>query len=221
MQQQIKMPPLKTDLRMIESMLFVPFLVYAMIIVILVLPQLGFVELLSPVGIKKLMGLFCVPSISLWVIGLYKNIVSREMKEVILSLPYTDLQFGILRVCRIFFIYVGIFYSMLIVIILSSKEALLVDCIILPLIGMVFFTAISFVTILITKNELFTYVIIGAIGTYEYVTRGGVTGWFYPFQWVLKYPYYSKINIIILLLSSGILLMIGHILSTKREYLIL
>lgn len=220
MEQPIKMTPLLTDLHMLRGLCYVPIVAYIMILLVIILSYLGFVELMSYEEIKQVMGLLCMPAISFWIVSLYLNIVDRDIKEVILSLPYKRLQFGLRRVARVFIVYTGIFYFVLLLVLKFAGKNIGIGEVVLPLVGMIFFTGLSFTAILVIKNEIFTYVVIGIIGTFEYVTRGGLTGWFYPFQWVLNRPYYSKIHIVILLINAGVLLLLGQWMSGKREYLI-
>lgn len=218
MEQRLTLPPLKADIRMMKSICAVPIPVFAGLLMLSVVPYIGFVEVLMVSQIKSIMGIFGVIFVAFWVISLYTNFVEEDMKEVMLALPYKTMQLGMIRTLRMMGLYCLLFFPILFILAKLSRFVMNIYDVLFIMNGIFFFTSVSFVVILIVKSEMGAYGVIGLIAIYEYTTRGALTGWFYPFQWANNRPFYTWKEAVILFAISILLCLIAQWRLGNREY---
>lgn len=176
------------------------------------------------VQIRGAFGVFSLPFISVWIIGLFQDIVESDGKESLLSLPYRAPFFGIIRVIRMTLLYIVLFFIVLLaltLIMFGSYPPLDACDWYLPIVSILFFSGLSFFCIVLTKNTLISYTILCVYCVFQYMTRGGFSLSIYPFQWSFSMPYTSNVFVACLLLVSTCFLYGGsQIIFSKREYLL-
>lgn len=168
--------------------------------------------------LRELFGVVPVISVSFWVISLFNAIVEPDCKETILSLPYNDYIFGVGRVVRIIVIYLGIFYFSLFWGSLNLGTSLEICDYYLPVVSILFFSALSFFSTIVIKSTIGGYGVTCIFFSLAYMTRGAATGFLYPFQWCNPKPMTDDLVIAIALFISALsLLLLAQIRMKKRQ----
>ncbi|MFC4766352.1 hypothetical protein [Effusibacillus consociatus] len=221
MDKRIKVPSLITDIRAMEWQFWLP-VIASIILAIYTYTILGACgSHLSLTDIKLSLGIGAIPLVAFWVIGLYQDLVEADGREVLLSLPYNQFQFGLLRLLRMAVLYVFVIWGLLGILLILANLRISYQDFLFSLLQVMFFASFSFVVILATKNSLISYAIIGVLSSAEYMTRGGITGWVYPFEWPLPKPHVAVMNIVVsLIISIVFCLTLGQWLFNKKEYLV-
>ncbi|QSX07134.1 hypothetical protein JYG23_07260 [Sedimentibacter sp. zth1] len=92
--------------------------------------------------------------------------------------------------------------------------------IILPILSILFFSNISFLAMLITKNSIASLFAISIISALLFSNRMGPF-YIYPFQWANPNPYYTYSAVVnSILLINIILILLNDILFKNREFLL-
>lgn len=172
--------------------------------------------------IRKDFGIFPIMGISVWIFYIFEDLLDSNGKEMLLSIPYDDNNFGIFRVIKMTIVYILCFYFFLIIIImlLNKDYVFQFNDIYLPIVSIFFYSGFSFFTILIVKNNLISFAIVGIFSVFMYSTRGGVSAYIYPFQWGNPNPYYNPVIVAIVLIIATVSLYLSAQLFFKdREFL--
>lgn len=173
--------------------------------------------------IRRSFGVFPVVGITVWIIFMFEDLLSSHGREMLLSLPYDHMKYGVVRVVKFSIIYILIFYIFLaILIILFNKNYNFeLQDLYLPVISIFFYSAFSFFISIIVKNIIASFAVCGIFSVFMYSTRGGVSLMIYPFQWSNPNPYYSPCIVAVVLMCITVLLfVVDDILFRNREFLL-
>lgn len=224
MEQKIKMVSVGTDIRTIGGMFYAPVVFMLVSVLYIFNRYYGYEDPYVLMNIRGYFGVFSIPFISIWIFNLYQDLLETEGKECLLAQPYKDIQFGLFRTLRITLIYIVIFYILfffLIFTLLPKEQNILLSDIYLPLVSILYFSSLSFLIIVVVKNTLISYSIIGIYSIFQYTTRGGFSLSIYPFQWSFPNPMYNDYEIgIKLFISSLVFFTLAHFVFRKRNYLV-
>lgn len=172
--------------------------------------------------IQRGFGVFSIPFVILWNFYLFNDLLASDSKEILLSLPYRDHEYGIVRVIKFTGIYIALFYIFYCLIAVFYKERVIFQWydIYLPIASILFYSSLSFFIMVLIKDVLISFVVVAVHGALIYGTRGGASAYIYPFQWFHPNPYFQPQRVALtLFLCTLIFYILGHILFTKREYL--
>lgn len=224
MEQKIKMTSIITDVRTIGGIFYLPIALMITSVIYILNRYSGYEDPNILQIIRSYFGVFSIPFISVWIFNLYQDILETDGKECLLSLPYKDIQFGLFRVLRITILYIIVFFILFLILILTllpAEQRILLSDLYLPFISIFYFSSLSFLVIVLVKNTLISYSIIGIYSIFQYTTRGGFSLSVYPFQWPFPHPMYNNYQVgINLFLFSLIFYILAHLIFKKRDYLI-
>ncbi|HBI04619.1 MAG TPA: hypothetical protein DDY49_11390 [Paenibacillaceae bacterium] len=221
MDSPIKLPPLLTDIKAMEWNFYLPIFVTIISTSYVYVVLAGWNQPLLFSEIKKTLGLWSIPCVSFWTIGLYKNLVDSDGKELLLAMPYKVMQYGFIRTLRMSLIYILFFYTCLLIVLLFSEENMTMVDWILPGVNILFFSFLSFVIILASKNIAISYGLIGVYSSTNFITYGSFSGWVYPFYWSLPRHDLQFLQVLMgLILATFVCIVLGQWILTKKEYLV-
>ena len=172
--------------------------------------------------VRENYGVFPVICISFWISCLFEDLLNSEGKEILLSMPYKNMEYGLIRVIRYTVLYIIVFYIFFVFILLSMRSNAVLEPqdIYLPMLSIFFYSAFNFLIAVIVRNSLTVMAATGALSVFMYLTRGGASFYIYPFQWSNPNPYFMPYTVgVVLLISSLILYTAGQILFSNRDFL--
>jgi hypothetical protein len=182
--------------------------------------QAGYDKPLNITEVKSALGVLPIPLVSLWIIGLFRDLVKPDGKELLLSLPLNELTFGLLRVVRIVGLYMLLYWGPALYLLLHTREKFTAADVYLPSVTILFLVSLSFALIILVKSVEVSLSVIGVFCTMSYMTRGGITGNLYVFHWSFPKPLVDSASVAwTLAVGSICLLIVGQWLLYKREYL--
>jgi len=173
--------------------------------------------------IRSQWGALTIPWISLWIIPMFQHLADAPGKEAILSLPYNHFTFGVVRVIRVAFLYVFMFYVgwCALSLFLHLFDRWEWFDMVLPAVSIYFLAAFSFMIVVITRNIMYSYMIIGVFCIFQYITRGSALGPLYPFHWSFPNPTRThEDNLFVLVCAGTIFITIGHIFFKNRAFML-
>ncbi|HZK37266.1 MAG TPA: hypothetical protein VFC98_00095 [Clostridia bacterium] len=172
--------------------------------------------------IRENYGVFSVICISFWVPYLFEDLLNSDGREMLLSMPYRNAEYGLIRVLKYTVLYIGIFYLFLALIILTMGRNVILEAqdIYLPVLSIFFYSAFNFFVVVVARNSLVVMIATGALSVFIYLTRGGASFYIYPLQWSNPNPFFMPYAVgIVLFICSLILYAIGQILFSNRDFL--
>lgn len=199
MDRQIKSGSLLQDIRCIGGVFFIPFATTLAGALFLIF---GFgKDASTEVFVKKYLGVASFPFVCIWVLGLLEDLTESEGRECLLCLPYKSFPFGVVRVVRLTFVYIMIFFAFFFAVLTmnaSFDKIGFVD-IVFPTVSILFFSSFAFILAVVVKHSLVSYSVIGTFSITAYFTRGAFSALVYPFQWALPNPFFENGHVIIVL----------------------
>jgi hypothetical protein len=209
------------ELKSLGIMFIIPIIMYIIIYAFLYFSYFKHDLFIEIETFKKIVGVIPVIGVSFWIITLFGDFVDSQSKECLLSLPYNNFNFGILKVLKINGIYLLIFYIFIAACSYSIKLNITFNFVITPLLEIIFFCSFSFFSVVLTKNIAGAYIFVGVFTCLSYMTRGGAVGWIYPFQWAHPKPgvNYNAINIT-LIFCALFFYIVAHWIFKNKEYLV-
>lgn len=173
--------------------------------------------------IRNQWGTLTLPWICLWIIPMFQDLADARGKEALLSLPYNHFTFGAMRVIRTTILYFIIFYIgwCSVSLFLNLFDQWEWFDFVLPLVSIFFLATLSFISIVLTRNLMYSYIIIGVFCSMQYMTRGSALGPLYPFHWSFPNPARThEENLFILLCVSIIFITISNIFFKNRAFML-
>jgi len=223
MEQRNKIVSLKFDIKNIGPLFYLPIVTGLLASGYCLLRNYGYdnVEVIKNIRIG--LNIFCVPFVFIWIIGLFQDLLDSEGKETLLSLPYNNLSYGILRVCRMFGLYLIYFYILFITlcIILQCLDDISLVDLFFPTISIFFYASMAFLVIVVTKSMAISYAIVSVFTIFAYLTRGAAVGPINPFYWSFPRPFLDSNYVMLVLVTiSTYMLYISTIIFKKRNLLL-
>jgi hypothetical protein len=216
----LRMPTLRSDIQGMGWMFALPIVVLFVAALYIYITDAGYEKPLILTEVKQALGILPLPLVSLWVIGLFRDLVKPNSKELLLSLPVNELTFGLLRVFRVLALYLLVFWVPTSYLMAHTRETITAADIYLPMVAILFLVSLSFALILLVKSVEVCLTIIGVYCTMSYMMRGGGMGTLYVFHWSLPKPYAASASVAwTLAVGSICLLIVGQWLLYRREYL--
>lgn len=225
MESKVKMPSLRLDIRNMGGLFYLPFIMMMIAAAYVTIHYSGYSDNQNMLKyIRHDFGVLSIPLVIVWIIGLFQDFVETKGKEAILALPYSSTYSGIMRVLRMSLLYVVIFFILfvfLVIRLLPGHQLILLSDICLPILSVLYFAALSFLFMMIVKNSIVCYIIIGVYSIFLYMTRGAFTFGLYPFQWSFPQPNFDELRCtVILLIASVIGLYISQKIFQNKEFLL-
>ncbi len=209
------------DIKSLGIMFVVPIAIYIIIFIYLYFSYFKFNLNIDISVFKKAIGIIPIICVSFWIISLFGEFVDSQIKESLLSLPYNEFKFGVLKVIKISILYIVIYYIFTAICLAYAKLDYTPDFFIMPMIQILFYSSFSFFSVLLARSMSGGYTIVGVFSCISYMTRGGANGYVYPFQWVNPKPGITLYTInIALIVCSMIFLTMSYYIFKNREYLI-
>lgn len=179
------------DIKNIGTAFYFPIVMGVFAAIYCYIKNYGFENAEVMKNIKSSIGIFFLPWVFIWVLGLFQDLLDSKGKELLLSLPYDDTSYGIKRVLRITLCFLLIFYALFFGLSWSLKTAsdITVMDLILPVCAIMFYSSLAFLSIVLTKSMMMSYCLIATFSIFAYLTRGGAFGALYPFQWSFPKPF--------------------------------
>jgi hypothetical protein len=173
--------------------------------------------------LRKGFGIFPIIGISIWIYYIFEDLLDSNGKELLLSMPYNDIDYGLFRIIKLTLVYVIMFYVFLFAILVLTLERNYVfqfQDIYFPILSIFFYSGFSFLTAVIAKNNLISFTVLGVFSVFMYSTRGGVSACIYPFQWSNPNPYYNPaIVALALIAATAALYASANFFFNNREFL--
>ncbi len=213
--------PILTDIKNMGIFFYVPVMIMALCGIYIIFTKYQFGE--PTIMLRKGFGIFPIMGISVWVFYIFEDLLDSEGRELLLSMPYNHVYYGVFRILKLTLVYVIMFYIFLFVIMfltLKRNYAFQFQDIYLPVLSIFFYSGFSFLTAVIAKNNLILFTVLGIFSVFIYSTRGGVSAFIYPFQWSNPNPYYnSAVVAIALIVITVALYTLANFFFSKREFL--
>ena len=172
--------------------------------------------------VRESYGIFPIICISFWISCLFEDLLNSEGREMLLSMPYKNLEYGLKRVIRYTLLYIIIFYIFfaLAVLMIGRNVVMEAQDIYLPVLSIFFYSAFNFLIAVITRNSVTVMTAAGILSMFMYLTRGSASLCIYPLQWGNPNPFFTPYAVGIALFAATLALYAAaQMLFSNRDFL--
>ena len=116
--------PLMLDIKTMGWTFFFPIVLLLGLTIFLYITHHGHLSLIPFQSIKYTFGIFAMTGISIWIIGIFQDLLEIDSRELLLSFPYDAFYYGIFRVLRVTSIYLIIFLCLYLFLVSNHHQEL-------------------------------------------------------------------------------------------------
>lgn len=146
--------PLMLDIKTMGWTFFFPIVLLLGLTIFLYITHHGHLSLIPFQSIKYTFGIFAMTGISIWIIGIFQDLLEIDSRELLLSFPYDAFYYGIFRVLRVTSIYLIIFLCLNLFLVSNHHQelspSLLAKDFYFPIITIIYFAAFTFFIVMLT-----------------------------------------------------------------------